>query len=119
MARKSEAKLEDEQKDTIENNGENIEEGSEQKTEVEAINKEEVKSDSEGEKKGGEMTRIYVKNPRLKFLSKSTENYVNFIPGILKSDGKESYVGYYDTNDKKLVDEIKQTSYFLQAIEIK
>ncbi len=63
--------------------------------------------------------RIYVKNPRLKFLSKVTKGYVIFIPGVLKADGKESYVGYHDTNNDELIEEMKQTSYFLQAVEMK
>lgn len=63
--------------------------------------------------------RIYVKNPRLKFLSKITKDYINFIPGILKADDKESYVGYYDTNNEELVEEMKQTSYFLRTVEVK
>jgi hypothetical protein len=77
-----------------------------------------IKKDEEI-KKDGVLKRIYVKNPRLKFLSKITKEYVNFIPGLLKHDDKESYVGYHDTSNDELVQEIEQTSYFLKTIEIK
>lgn len=70
-------------------------------------------------KKEESLKRIYVKNPRLKFFSGVTKDYINFIPGILKVDDKESYVGYYDTDNEELVEEMKQTSYFLQTVEVK
>lgn len=130
MAKKSETKLEDEKKDIAENNGEKTKEITDeekQKKETEGQAEAEQKLTAENnkienldnQKKGGKMTRVYVKNPRLKFLSKVTKDYINFIPGILKTDDKESYVGYYDTNNEELVEEMKQTSYFLRTVEIK
>ena len=57
--------------------------------------------------------RIFVKSAKLKFFSKEEGKFFNFSPVIRRIKNIETQVGFLDTDNKALVNELKTNELFL------
>ena len=57
--------------------------------------------------------KIFVKSSKLKYFSKSLGEFMNFSPTIKRINNAETVVGFLETNNKQLAEELKTNELFL------